>query len=287
MRRRIGFIGLGLMGRPMALRLLRAGYQLTVWNRTLSKADQLADEGAVVADSPLELAQHSDVIFTIVTGPEQVWELLTGSHGVLRSAQPGTVLIDMSTIGLHAAMACAGACQQRGIHFLDAPVTGSVPGAENGSLTVMVGGEKRLFDEHVSILQVFGQPIYVGSQGMGALVKLVQNLVAAAIVESFAEGAQMAQTFGLDIATVAQVLSATGIDSLFLRTKATKMATGDFSVQFSLANMLKDLGLVLETAKEGDLKLPVAKRLFDVYRKGVKSGLGDEDYAALLKAVGL
>lgn len=287
MRGRIGFLGLGLMGRPMALRLLRAGYPLTVWNRTISKADPLADEGAMVATCPAELAAQSDVIVSIVTGPEAVWDILCGKRGVVHGACPDTVVIDMSTIGLHAALACAKRCRKADLHFLDAPVTGSIPGAENGSLTVMVGGEQSIFERCLAILQVFGQPVHVGPQGMGALVKLVQNLMAAAIVEALAEGAHLAKSYGLDLSTVAQVLSTTGVDSVFLRAKAAKMVEEDFSVQFSLANMMKDLGLVLEAAQDGDVKLPVAKRLFDVYRKGVKSGLGEEDYAALLKAVGM
>ncbi len=287
MRGRIGFIGLGLMGRPMALRLLRAGYQLTVWNRTPSKADQLSDEGAIVASTPDELAHHSDVIFSIVTGPQAMWEILCGKRGVLAGARRGTVMIDMSTIGLQSALKCAAACRKARLDFLDAPVTGSLPGAENGSLTVMVGGERSLFEEHLKILQIFGRVLYVGPQGMGALVKLVQNLLAAAIVESFAEGAQLAQSHGLNIATVAEVLSMTGVDSVFLRAKASKMVDADFSVQFSLANMMKDLGLVLEAARDGEVKLPVAKQLFEVYRKGVEAGFGEEDYAALLKTVNM
>lgn len=287
MRGRVGFIGLGLMGRPMALRLLRAGYPLAVWNRTIAKADPLADEGAVVAASPADVARQSEVIFSIVTGPQAVAEILGGRQGVIAGAPRGATVIEMSTIGVRAALDCAQRCRQAGLHFLDAPVTGSVPGAENGSLTIMVGGESALFGRHEAVLQVFGHPLYVGPQGMGALVKLVQNLVAAAIVESFAEGAQLAKAYGLQLTTVAHVLGETGVDSAFLRAKAAKMVQEDFSVQFSLRNMMKDLGLVLDAAHQGDVKLPVAKRLYDVYRKGVRSGLGEEDYAALLKAVGM
>ncbi|MBI2343772.1 MAG: NAD(P)-dependent oxidoreductase [Deltaproteobacteria bacterium] len=281
----VGFIGLGLMGRPMALRLLRAGYRVTVWNRTNSKANQVAEEGGTVAVSPRELARTTDVVVIIVTGPRDVEAVLAGDDGVLGGVRAGTTIIDMSTIGFVRAQQIAACCAAAGVTFLDAPVTGSVPGAENGTLTVMVGGDSEVFARYRPLLQTFGEPIYVGSQGMGALMKLTQNLITAALVEALAEGLALAEGHGLDMATVMQVLAHTGVHSEFLRMKGEKMVEQEFSPQFSLANMTKDLALVLETARKGKVQLPLAERLLDVYQHGVLAGYGGDDYAVLVRVL--
>lgn len=281
MQIRIGFIGLGLMGRPMAIRLLRAGYPVTVWNRTFAKTEGMIDEGAVVAASPKAVAKDADLIITIVTGPEALEAVLAGPAGVFASLASGTSIIEMSTIGLDAVHAWAKVAQAKGIDFLDAPVTGSVPGAESGTLTIMVGGARETFDRYGEILRVLGEPLYVGSRGMGALVKLTQNLITAALVEGLAEAVHLAESHGLDRATVARVLQHTGVASTFLKMKVEKMVKQDYRPQFSLANMTKDVGLALAAAGKGAVTLPLAEQLHRIYQQGVDMGFGEDDYAVL------
>jgi 3-hydroxyisobutyrate dehydrogenase len=283
MAHRVGFLGLGLMGRPMAFRLLRAGYPVTVWNRTIAKSEGFAAEGAHVATSPAQVAQQSDVLVTIVTGPEALHEILHGDEGLLATASPGSTLIDMSTIGLDATHAVADACRAQELHFLDAPVTGSVPGAENGTLTIMVGGAREVFECQRKLMQVLGTPTYVGPQGMGALVKLGQNLIGAAIVEGVAEAMHLAKAHGLSRKMVSEVLQQTGVSSRFLKLKAEKMVAEDYRPQFTVANMAKDIGLALDAASGKQLPLPMAQRLLEVYQQAVDEGFGEEDYAALVK----
>ncbi len=285
MGQRIGFIGLGLMGAPMARRLLRADYSLTVWNRTATRTESIAREGAKIANSPAHLAGMVDIVITVVTGPNALKEILIGEDGVISAAKPGTILVDMSTVGIKTTRDIREKATAAGLFMLDAPVTGSVPGAENGTLTLMIGGDRSTFDKVYPILQVFGNPQYVGPAGMGALVKLSQNLIAAAIAQALAEGVRLAEIHGLKIEIVQRILEFTGVNSKFLQLKLDKMARDDYSAQFSLSNMAKDLALVKEAAGSGGVSLPLANQLSDIYNNAVKNGWGEADYAALLEAL--
>lgn len=278
---RVGFIGLGLMGRPMALRILRAGYPLIVYNRTAAKADGLVSEGARRATTPADVGRESRLVITMVTGPKELEAMLFGPHGVTAGAAPGTTIIDMSTIGMEAAQKIAARLAQQQLRFLDAPVTGSVWGAEQGTLTMMVGGDAALLAEYRHLLETMGTPHHLGGIGMGSLMKLAQNLIAAAIVESLAEGMAMVQRHGLDPARAADLLAQTGVASTFLKVKAAQMVARDYAPRFSLSNMQKDLQLVLREAKRGRLPLPTAKTLAKVYRRAMRRGMADRDYAVL------
>lgn len=281
MKMRVGFIGLGLMGRPMALRLLRAGYRVAAWNRTRSKAEAVAEEGAVVAATPRALAARSDVVITMVTGPTEVESLLTGEHGILSGLQSGATIIDMSTIGPSAVQRVAARCADHQIHLLDAPVTGSIVGAENGTLTVMVGGAADIYQRVLPVLQVFGQALYVGRQGMGAIVKLAQNLISLATVAALADGMALVEAHGLSPQILATVLAHTGVASPLLGQKAEAMLVGAFPPHFSLENMTKDIDLVLTEAKHLGLTLAAAQALQQLCHAGVTQGLGARDYSVL------
>lgn len=280
---RIGFIGIGLMGRPMAIRLLRAGYPVVVWNRTRSKAQALVEEGATLASSPAALAAAVDVVCTIVTGPADVEAVLCGPDGVLAHMQPGSALIEMSTIGPQHSIAVADWCAAAGVDFLAAPVTGSVPGAENGTLTIMVGGAAAVCATYHDVLRVFGEPLHVGPPAAAAAVKLGQNLLAAATAQTLAEAMHLAAAFGVSRDQVMQVLTKTGVNSAFLRLKGDKMVRGDYAAQFSTANMGKDLGLIATHQAALALQLPVASALQAVYDAACAEGRGAQDYAVLVE----
>jgi len=286
MLQRVGFIGLGLMGRPMALRLLRAGYPVTVWNRTPAKAQVLAEEGASIARSAADVASQCEVVLSIVTGPDAVHEILHGPTGVLCATKLPRTVIEMSTIGPACARECARACAQVGVEFLDAPVTGSVPGAQSGQLTIMVGGESAVVARYQALLHVLGTPMHVGATGMGALVKLSQNLIAAATAQALAEAIHLSAAQGLSKQHIVDVLECTGVASPFLRLKGRAMCAGDYDEPlFTLANMAKDLQLMHAAAAAGHVQLPLADTLRDVYNAGIAAGHGEKDYAVLLQCL--
>lgn len=282
---RVGFVGLGIMGRPMALRILRAGYPLTVFNRTPAKAAGLMSEGARLVATPEEVARGSAVVITMVTGPKEVEAVLFGRNGVVAGAAPGMTIIDMSTIGLVAAQRIGRRLQDHGLTFLDAPVTGSVWGAEQGSLIIMAGGEAAAYTTYRPLLETMGTPYHLGATGMGSLIKLAQNLIAAGTVQALAEGLALTARHGLDPARVAEILGQTGVASTFLKVKASQMVARDYAPKFTLANMAKDLALVLEGARQGRLSLPSAKSLAKIYRRAMRKGLGPRDYAVLFELV--
>lgn len=281
MKPRIGWIGLGLMGAPMCRRLIAARYKVVVWNRTATKCKSLLRAGAELARTPSELAAMSDIVFTMVTGPRDVGEVLFGQHGVVDGAHAGLTVIDMSTIGRQAAVGIANALKDYGIHFLDAPVTGSTPAAEAGTLIIMVGGDPKIFKRHEKILNGMGTPHYMGKTGMGQLIKLAQNMIGAAEVSVLGEALTLCEAYGLSAKRAGEILTTTGVASPLIKMKIPPMVKRKHPTLFSLANMLKDLKLGQQEARRAGLNLRVGRAAETVHVLAADAGWAQKDYAVV------
>ncbi len=284
MKQRIGFIGLGLMGEPMARNVLKAGFDLTVYNRTASKTRELQKLGAKVANSPKEVAYQSDIVITVVTGPKDVQEVLFGKNGVVKGLSKGSVVIDMSTIGPQAAQAQFKQLSEQQIDFLDAPVTGGTGGAINGTLTIFVGGKQSVYKKALPVLQSMGKDVfYIGESGMGQAIKLVNNLIVGSTLTALAEGMILADAQGLSRKKVQQFLGNVPAVSPMMRTRLENMVKGKYKVTFSVANMHKDLALAVEELKKGKGDAPVLKLVEKLYGTAKKQGQSELDNSSILQ----
>jgi len=284
---KLGFLGLGIMGYPMARNLCRAGHQLRVWSHTRAKAERLAqEEGAVACQTPKEVAAESECIFVCVGNTEMSQQVLLGDNGVVEGAQPGTIVVDCSTISALASVEMGKQLKQRGITLLDAPVTGSKLGAEGGTLTFMVGGEQEAFERIRPYLEPMGKQVYYcGGPGMGLRVKLVQNLIQANILEAFNEGMVLAVKAGVDPNLLLEVLNNTAARSALIAFKAPYVFRRDFSTHFSVKWMHKDLGLALELARAVQVPLPGTALTHQMFQAAISRGYGEEDFSSTIKVL--
>jgi 3-hydroxyisobutyrate dehydrogenase-like beta-hydroxyacid dehydrogenase len=286
-KKRVGFIGLGLMGRPMSTNLGKAGYPLTVFDSLPEKMAPLKDIGASVAGSSREVAQSSDVVITMLNDAPAVDRALSGPEGLLAGARKGLVWVDMSTIGPQEARAFAARAEAVGIHKLEAPVFGSTGNAADGSLGLMVGGEQDVFESHKDVLGVLGKHLfYLGSHGSGATAKLACNLMVAAQVFSMAEAMTLAAKGGIPLSRMGEIIAASGFVSGLIQRKIPNMVTGDYAPAFSVKNVHKDLELMVRTAHEQRMALPMAGMMHQMYCAAMASGMADQDFAAIFRVVG-
>jgi 3-hydroxyisobutyrate dehydrogenase len=279
----IGFIGLGLMGQPMALNLVRAGFPVTVFNRTRSRAEPLEQAGALVAESPAEATRDADVVMMIVSDSAAVEEVVTGKGGVLETLRPSGIVIDSSTISpaISRRLACQTAGKQAS--WLDAPVTGSKHGAAKGELTFMVGGEREALERAMPVLEVLGKKhIYCGPHGSGLAAKLSQNVIQAAMVEIFSEGFVLAAKAGVRPEALFEVIQSSLARSALIDFKAPFVFKGDFTPYFALKLMHKDLELAMENAYAQNVPMPAAVAVKEVYGAAKAQGKGELDYAAVI-----
>jgi 3-hydroxyisobutyrate dehydrogenase/2-hydroxy-3-oxopropionate reductase len=276
----VGFIGLGIMGYPMAGNLIKAGYGVVAFNRTRGKAEELAKRGAAVAASPAEVARGARVIFLCVGDSEAV----TGvAREMLPSIQPGTLLVDTSTILPSVSRKIAAEFFTRGANFLDAPCTGSKTGATNATLTFMVGGEKEVFDRARPYLEAMGKSIFhCGAQGMGLQVKLTQNLIGALSCQAMAEGFVLARKAGIKPSLVLEVLQASVARNPLIEGKMKMVMERQFEPHFSLKWMQKDVKLMLESARELGVPLPATALVHEMFAASIAAGHGEEDFAAAI-----
>ena len=282
MKPKVGLIGLGLMGLPMGRNLLKAGFALTVWNRTRSKAEQLEKEGAQTANSPREVAADSDVTFTIVSDPPALEQVLWGEQGALAGLRKGSVLIDSSTVSPVLARRVSQACAERGADFLDAPVTGGTWGAEKGELVFMVGGKKEVLGRVEPVLQAVGKRFFLlGPNGAGQTVKLAMNLILALEVEALAEGLELVTRAGVAGERLIEVLQSSMGRAPVLDVKAPVILKRDFTPSFPLRLMLKDVGLAMDLAKENGIELPAGMAAHRAYSAVKAAAKTDVDYAAI------
>jgi len=287
MAERIAFLGLGIMGSRMAANLRRAGFDLTVWNRTRGKADAFAAEhGATVADTPAVAAADSDIVITMVVNAEQVEQVLLGDDGVATRARPGVLCIDCSTIGPTATRAIALVLEHHGVNLLDAPVTGSAPRAEDGTLTIMAGGESADFERARPVLEAMGSlVVHAGPLGHGQMVKLINNAVAAINAAVVGEALLVGKRADIDLDALTQVMAAGSGSSTMLELKAGPMRTHDYTTLFKLEHMLKDVRLCLEEGQAHGVPFPSAAYVREILTAAQGRGHGNDDFAALIEVL--
>ena len=285
---RIAFLGLGIMGSRMAANLLAAGHELTVWNRTAETAVAWgeAHPGAAVASSPAAAAEDVELVITMVVDGPDVEAVLLGPEGAARTAAPGTLVADMSTIAPAAAEALGAELSGRGLAFIDAPVTGSSPGAESGTLTIMVGGAPQDVARAMPAFEAMGTVIrHVGPLGHGQRVKLVNNAVAIANTITAGQALIAGRALGVDLDALVEVLSAGAAGSVVLALKAGPMRAPEYPRLFKTQHMLKDVQHCLDAVGEQGVPFPAAADAREVLVATVGRGLGDEDYAAVIETL--
>jgi 3-hydroxyisobutyrate dehydrogenase-like beta-hydroxyacid dehydrogenase len=285
--RTVGFIGLGIMGSRMAVNLRRAGFELRVHNRTRATAEAWAAEhGGHVAATPREAAAGADAVITMVVDGPQVEAMLLGEDGAAAGAPDGTLFVDMSTIAPADARRIGDVLRERGHGFVDAPVTGSAPRAEDGTLTIMAGGEPADVEAAMPVLEAMGKLIvHVGSSGQGQAVKVLSNAVTAVNCATIAQALVVGRQEGLDLDALVEVMRAGSAASTMLELKAGPMLAHDFTPLFKLEHMLKDVQLCLAEARASGAGFPFAGLAGELYSAGVGRGLADQDFAAVLEVV--
>lgn len=285
---KVGLIGLGLMGRPMGLNLLKAGFALTVWNRTASRAESLVAAGATLGGSPQDVAAASDVLITIVSDPPALEEVLWGGSGkgagALGALRSGSLYIDSSTVSPALARKIAAACKERQVDFLDAPVTGGTWGAEKGELVFMVGGDAQVLKDAEPVISVLGKKwFHLGPNAAGQTIKLAMNLILALEVDALAEGLALVTAAGLGGEKLVEVLQSSMGRAAVLDVKAPLLLKGEYAPSFPLRLMHKDVGLALDLAKEVGVTLPAGAAAFSTYSAVKAAAKEDLDYAAVMK----
>ena len=282
----IGFIGLGIMGGGMARNLLKAGFDLHVWNRTPSRMAPLLEVGAKTAASPRELAEHCTLIITCVSDTSDVEEVILGEHGVIHAVRPETLVVDTSTISPHATRIIAQRLQEKGAHLLDAPISGGSEGAARGTLSIMVGGDEAQLLRATPALEAMGTSItHVGGTGAGQTVKLVNQILVVGTMLSIGEALLFASAGGLDLEKTIAAVEHGAAGSWSLSNRGTQAIVRDFRPGFTIDLQQKDLRLVLEAADQIGIPLPATSLCYQFYRSLQARGLGHEGNHALVKAL--
>jgi 3-hydroxyisobutyrate dehydrogenase-like beta-hydroxyacid dehydrogenase len=284
---RVSFLGLGIMGSRMAANLARAGFELTVWNRTASRAEAFsAEHKAPVAPTPAAAASASEVVVTMVVDGAQVEQVLLGPEGVAHGAGRGLLCVDCSTIGPTATRSLAERLEPEGLALLDAPVTGSAPRAEDGTLTIMAGGSDQDFARALPVLEAMGElVVHAGPLGHGQLVKLVNNAVAATNAATLGQALLLAARGGVNLDALIEVMRAGSGGSAMLDLKAEPMRSHDYTTLFKLDHMLKDVRLCLEEGQTLGAPFPSAALTREILTAAAGRGYGEEDFAALIEAL--
>jgi 3-hydroxyisobutyrate dehydrogenase-like beta-hydroxyacid dehydrogenase len=280
---KLAFLGLGLMGAPMARRLLAAGHDVTVWNRTPAKAEPLVAEGAHQGSTPAEAGRGVEAAVSMLADPDALEAVLFGPDGLAEALHEGATLIDMSTVGTEAARRVAERLPV-GVTMLDAPVLGTLPHAEEGKLKIFVGGEPDVFERWRPVLEVMGSPTLLGPLGSGASMKLVVNSTLGAVVSAIGEALALADALELDERAALDVLADSVIGAGLSRARPS-IESGTYPPRFKLALARKDLGLVTDAARRAGLELRVASAARDWLQSAVDEGLGELDYTAVVAHV--
>ncbi len=282
----VAFIGLGIMGLPMSLNLIKAGYPLAVYNRTRSKTEALAEQGARVAGSPAEAARGASTVIVMVSDSPDVEEVVLGKGGVIEGVQEGAVVIDMSTISPSVTRRVGARLAGRGAAMLDAPVSGSSWAAADGTLSIMVGGEPEVFERSLPVLEAMGKRIiHIGPSGMGQVAKLVNQVMVAGTLAAVCEGLLLGAKAGVDLDKVFQAVTGGAANSWQLENLGSRILKRDFDPGFSVKLMLKDQRLINQAAEEMELPMPasaVARQFF--YLLGQR-GLGEDGTQSYIKGL--
>jgi 3-hydroxyisobutyrate dehydrogenase-like beta-hydroxyacid dehydrogenase len=286
MKPKIGFMGLGIMGAPMAVNLYRAGFPLMVFNRTADKTGPFAEMGVGVASSPQSLAQVTDVLISMVTGPEAIQDLLWGPDGAFRALKPGKILINMSSVPPRFTRELNAVLSGHGVTFIDAPVSGSKKPAEEGTLVILAGGPQAAVEEMTPLLSAMGKKvIYCGQAGQGSMMKMTINLLLGLMMAALGEAANYGQVGGLNIETFLEVVHSGPLSCGLYQVKTDMLKTGEFPPQFPLKHMTKDAKFIIDTAYETGAAAPLGHLLLHLFRLGVSRGLGDQDFAAIARVL--
>ncbi len=282
----VGFIGLGIMGKPMAKNLMDAGQELVVFNRTREKAEELAGDGATVAGSPREVAERSDVVITMLPDSPQVEEVLTGEDGVLEGVKEGALVVDMSTISPVVTEGLAAKVKEKGASMLDAPVSGGDVGAIEGTLSIMVGGSEGDFERARPLFEAMGKTVtHVGGNGTGQVVKAANQIVVALTIEAVSEALVLGSKGGVAPEKILDVLSGGLAGNKVMEVKREKMLTHSFDPGFRIELHHKDLGIALVAGREYGVTLPVTALVDQMLQELRMRGRGDRDHSALLTLI--
>jgi 2-hydroxy-3-oxopropionate reductase len=286
MAEKVGFIGLGIMGKPMAKNLLEAGYDLVVYNRTREKAEELASEGATVADSPKEVAEQSDIIITMLPDSPQVEEVLTGEDGVLEGIREGALIVDMSTISPVVTEELSEKTKEKGASMLDAPVSGGDVGAIDGTLAIMVGGSEEDFERAKPLFDVMGKTVtHVGTTGTGQVVKAANQIVVALTIEAVSEALVLGSKGGVAPEKILDVLGGGLAGNKVMELKREKLLEHSFDPGFKIELHHKDLGIALAAGREYGVTLPVTAIVDQMLETLKMRGKGDRDHSAILTLI--
>lgn len=281
----IAFVGLGVMGYPMAGHLAQAGLDVCVYNRTTARADRWVGQyGTRSASTPALAAKGADIIFLCVGNDDDVRSVVYGETGVLAGSEDGAILVDHTTASADLAREIAAACAERGIDFLDAPVSGGQAGAENGQLSIMVGGEPAAFTRVAPVMDIYAKATrLMGSAGSGQLTKMVNQICIAGVLQGLSEGLHFAEQAGLDLAAVVAVISQGAAQSWQMENRSTTMAEGEFEFGFAVDWMRKDLDIALSAARKLDARLPLTALVDQFYADLQSDGGGRWDTSSLIK----
>ena len=286
MSERIGFIGLGIMGQGMVGNLLKAGFEVTIWNRTAQKMDALVELGARAASSPADVAAHSTVVITCVSDTKDVDAVVLHENGAIYGIEAGDLLIDMSTISPERTRYIAGCLAEKGVQMLDAPISGGSEGAANGTLSIMVGGDAVQFERALPVFEAMGKTItHVGDIGAGQTVKLVNQILVVVTMLGVSEALTFAQAGGLDLEKTLTAVSGGAAGSWMLSNRGPQVIERDWRPGFTIDLQQKDLRLVLEAADQMGLPALGTSLVFNLYRSLQQQGLGLEGNHALVKAL--
>ncbi|WP_340030058.1 2-hydroxy-3-oxopropionate reductase [Paenibacillus sp. FSL H7-0940] len=284
MKKRIGFIGLGIMGRPMSLNLIRAGYDVSVYDINQTAVMSLADAGARGAASPKEVAEHSDVIFTMLPNSEHVRTVITGEQGVLAGANTGSIIIDMSSISPVVSKELAELVSKSGLHMLDAPVSGGEPKAIDGTLAIMVGGNEMIFESVKEVLQVVGQDVTrVGDNGSGATAKLANQIIVNLNIAAMSEALVFAAKAGIDVEKMYQAIRSGLAGSAVLDAKVPLILDRNFVAGGRIDINLKDMTNVMETAHDIGVPLPLSSQLLEIFHALKIDGKAADDHGGIVQ----
>lgn len=282
--KKIGFVGTGVMGSSMVLNLIKHGYELSVYNRTKSKAEACIAAGAKWCDTVAECAKDKDVVITIVGFPKDVEEVYFGENGILNAAKKGAYVIDMTTTSPMLSEKIYKAAAEKGIYALDAPVSGGDTGAKNGTLAIMVGGDKGAFDECIPVFEAMGTNIrYEGKAGNGQHVKMANQIAIAGVVSSVAEAVRYAMAMGVDVDTMLDTISNGAAGSWQMSNNGPKMAKEDYAPGFYIKHFIKDMKIAIECAETKGVTLDVLKQVCDEYVQLENDGKGELGTQAIIE----
>lgn len=284
---KLSFLGLGLMGYPMARNLLKAGHDVALWSNNSAKVHKLvAEAGGRACSTPAEAAKGAECIFLCVGNSKMSEQVILGPKGVKEGAPKGSVVVDTSTVSAASSRATHEALAAAGIHFLGAPCTGSTPGANAGTLTFMIGGEEKVFEQVKPYLEAMGKKLYYcGGPGMGLHAKLTQNLVLSNILQAFNEGIVLSTKAGIDPKLMLDILDNSAAKSGLINFKAPFILSRNFDTNFSVKWMHKDIGLMLESAEELNVPLFLTSVTRQIFQAAISRGHGEEDICSTIKVL--